>query len=177
MVVSRTKGEFEWDAANRAEYAGNEMFRELLFLTTRVPSQIDYLWGMSYYTQLVNPIPRFLWPDKPKADAGLLLAIAGGEVDARTGEAYLTRSPGLIGEMYWNFGVIGILALSAFGGWLVRSWDEMRCQADDHAFTFFVYCAGLAALFLFGRSFNLHTLFGLLSLSLLLFLLVPARQR
>jgi oligosaccharide repeat unit polymerase len=177
VVVSRTSGNFDWEAADRAKYAGNEMFRELLFLTTHVPDQVSYLWGLTYYTQLVNPIPRFLWPGKPVGDAGLLLAIAGGEVNRRSGEAYLTRSPGLIGEMYWNFGIFGIVCLSAFGGYIVRGWDNMREQAYSTPFAFFVYCAGLAILFLFGRSFNLHTMYGVLSLAILLFIAAPSRKK
>jgi oligosaccharide repeat unit polymerase len=175
VVISRTSGQFEWSAADRADYAGNEMFRELLYLTTRVPRDMDHLYGVTYYTQLVNPVPRFLWPNKPTTDAGLLLAQAAGEVDSG-GEAYLTRSPGLIGEMYWNFGLVGVIGLSALGGFLVRSWDELRETAQTRPFTFIVYIGGLGNLFLFGRSFNLHTLYGLLSLAGLVFLLGRSRS-
>jgi hypothetical protein len=169
VVVSRTSGRFDWSDAGRAEYAGNEMFRELLFLITRVPDRLDYLYGETYLTQLVNPIPRFLWPGKPTSDAGLLLAKANGEVLA-DGEAYLTRSPGLIGEMYWNFGILGVIGLSALGGAVVRAWDRLPKIGHSSPPAFLVHCAGLSILFLFGRSFNLPPMYGLLSLAVLLYL-------
>lgn len=169
VVVSRTKGQFDWDAREQAAYAGNEMFRELLFITTRVPDSLPYLNGTTYVTQLVNPIPRFIWPSKPTSDAGLLLAQAAGEVDA-TGEAYLTRSPGAIGEMYWNFGLFGVAGLSALLGVVVRSWDALREPGLQSPLVFLVYCAGLAALFLSGRSFTMNIYYGLLAIGGLVFL-------
>jgi oligosaccharide repeat unit polymerase len=172
VVISRTSGDFQWERAREADYAGNEMFRELQFISSNVPDQFDHLYGITYYTQLVNPIPRFVWPGKPTADAGLLLAKANGEVDS-SGEAYLTRSPGMIGEMYWNFGLLGVVGLSILGGVLVRGWDEFGRMTRGSPLAFLVYCAGLAVVFLFGRSFNLHTMYGLLSLAVLLMFLRP----
>jgi hypothetical protein len=60
------------------------------------------------------------------------------------------------------------VGLSAFGGVLARSWDELGKVTRHQPFGFLVYCAGLAVLFLFGRSFNLSTMYGLLSLAVLL---------
>ncbi len=88
-------------------YVGNEMLQELAYIIDNVPERCDYQLGYSYYVQIVNPIPRFLWPGKPAIDSGLLMAQLKGEVN-QTGEAYLTSSPGLLGEMYLNFGGWGI---------------------------------------------------------------------
>jgi oligosaccharide repeat unit polymerase len=166
IVESRGSGEFSWEARNRAQYVGNEMFRELLFITSKVPAVGDYQYGYNYYVQLVNPIPRFLWPDKPTLDTGLLMASMYGEVDTH-GEAILTISPGLIGEMYLSFGVIGIVGLSGFGGWLVKGWDRIPDLFSQSLPTMMFYSGGLGALFIMGRSFNMHMFYGLLSLALL----------
>jgi oligosaccharide repeat unit polymerase len=165
IVVSRGSGELDWDKRSEATYVGNEMFQELAFITTSVPDLVAYQMGYSYYVQLVNPIPRFLWAGKPVLDAGILMAEAKGEVDAVTGEAYLTRSPGLIGEMYLNFGWVGILVLSACGGWLVRSWDGTFERYGRSLPVFVLYCMGLAILFIMGRSFNLSMFYGVLFLT------------
>lgn len=167
LVISRTHGEFSWEARKEAEYVGNEMFRELLFIQSKVPSDADYQYGYSYYVQLVNPIPRFLWPGKPTLDTGLLMASLYGEVDRATGEAHLTVSPGLIGEMYLNFGWLGVIGLSALGGWLVRNWDRIAELHRASLVTMIYYFAGLATLFIMGRSFTMGMFYGLLSFAVL----------
>lgn len=161
-VASRNEGGFDLQKAQEAKYVGFEMFRELLFIASVVPSESDYKMGMTYYVQAVNPIPRFLWPGKPDGDAGLELArLQGSTIE---GVAYLTTSPGLIGEMYWNFGVFGILGISGFLGYLARAWDRALPFAERSLIAFTVYGAGLAIIFLSGRSFNMATLYGMLAL-------------
>lgn len=167
IVVSRGEGEFSWGAGDKAEYVGNEMFRELLFIRQKVPAEIDYQYGYVYYVQLVNPVPRFVWPEKPTLDTGLLMADLYGAVDENTGEAYLTVSPGLIGEMYLNFGWFGVIGLSAFGGWLVRGWDRVAEENADSLVTMVYFVGGLAVLFIMGRSFTMNMFYGLMSFALL----------
>jgi hypothetical protein len=170
IVASRGSGSFSWERSEDKDYVGNEMFRELLFITSKVPAEADYQYGYVYYVQLVNPIPRFLWPDKPSLDTGLLMASMYGAVDAR-GEAYLTVSPGLIGEMYLNFGVFGIFGLSLFGGWLVKGWDQIPELYGASLPTMMFYSGGLGVLFIMGRSFTVPMLYGLLSLAALAWLI------
>jgi oligosaccharide repeat unit polymerase len=167
IVISRGEGEFSWENHKKAKYVGNEMFRELLFIRQHVPNQIDYQYGYVYYVQMVNPIPRFIWEGKPTLDAGLLMADLYGEVDSKTGEANLTISPGMIGEMYLNFGWLGVIVISAFGGWLVRGWDRIAEQNGGSLVTMIYYIGGLAVLFIMGRSFTLNMFYGLASLALL----------
>jgi hypothetical protein len=172
-VVTRNTGEFRWSAADDVDYVGFEMFRELLFISSKVPDELEYRLGRTYYVQLVNPIPRFLWPDKPTDDAGLVLATARGEVDA-SGEAYLTRSPGLLGEMYWNFGIPGVFLLSALAGVLLRAWDRIPQLAPDSRCAFLIYTGGLGLVFLSGRSISMPTYYGLISFTVLLWVLIRA---
>lgn len=161
-VVTRNSGDFDLEKAAEAEYVGFEMFRELLYLTRLVPEESAYKYGHTYFVQAVNPIPRFLWPGKPDGDAGLELARLQGSV--ANGEAYMTTSPGLIGEMYWNFGIFGVIILSAFLGYLAKSWDRIQPLAERSILAFTVFSAGLAIIFLSGRSFNMATLYGMLAL-------------
>jgi oligosaccharide repeat unit polymerase len=170
IVVSRGDGEFSWESHKKAEYVGNEMFRELLFIQRNVPDRTDYQYGYVYYVQLVNPIPRALWPGKPTLDAGLLMADLQGAVDS-TGEAYLTISPGLIGEMYLNFGWLGIVGLSALGGWAVRGWDRLVTENPGSLVVRLYHVCGLAVLFIMGRSFTMGMFYGLLSFAVLAWLI------
>ena len=167
-VVGRNEGKLDWERAASADYVGFEMFRELLFITTVVPEKADYQLGYTYYVQVINPIPRAIWKNKPIGDAGLQLAKVKGMVAG--GDAYLTVSPGLIGEMYWNFGMPGIALISLFLGYLAKSWDRARPLTTRSVLAFTVFAAGLAIIFLSGRSFNMATLYGMLSLYALLVL-------
>jgi len=164
MVVSRQTGELSWESAKEAKYVGNEMFQELAYITTIVPDSLPYQWGYGYYVQIVNPIPRFLWEGKPRLDAGILMAQLKGEVDQKTGETFLTRSPGLIGEMYMNFGLVGIIGLSAFGGWIVRGWDNIALQNGNSVPTMILYFCGLGVLFILGRSFTMNMFYNIIFL-------------
>jgi hypothetical protein len=122
---------------------------------------------MTYFTQLVNPIPRAIWPNKPVADAGLIMARAYGAVD-KNGEPTMTTSPGFLGEAYLNFGFVGLLIIPAAAGVIVGAWDRLLPVASASMPAFMVYAAGLATIFTSGRSFNMSTFYGLLSLFVLL---------
>lgn len=167
-VLGRNDGRLDWENAADAEYVGFEMFRELLYLTDVVPEPLPYRFGRTYFVQLVNPIPRAVWPSKPVDDAGLELAKVKGMVAG--GDAYLTVSPGLIGEMYWNGGLVAIVIVSGILGYLAKSWDRARPMASRSILTFTVFAAGLGIIFLSGRSINAATLYGMLAIFALLML-------
>jgi hypothetical protein len=160
-VVSRNAGEFSWEDRKKATYVGSEMFQELLFMTTKVPDPIPFRFGGSYVVQICAPIPRFIWPAKPSLDTGIQLAEVRGEVDKRTGQAYYTRCAGILGEMYLNFGLPGLVLLNIFGGWLVRGWDRIPLRFARSLPTMIFYLAGLATLFFLGRGFSSQTLYPL----------------
>ena len=172
-VSGRNAGTTDWDKATEVDYVGFEMFRELLYLERMIPEYSDHKYGHTYYVQLVNPIPRFLWPGKPVGDAGLELA---GLQDSVANGADLTISPGLIGEMHWNGGIIGIFIVSAFMGYLAKSWDRIRPLATQSLLAFTIFAAGLAIIFLSGRAINMTVLYGMIAiLMLLLFFAKPKK--
>jgi len=168
IVLGRNEGKFDVNAATEAEYVGFEMFRELLFVArSSQEGRLSPQLGVTYFTQLVNPIPRAIWPDKPVADAVLILARAYGAVGP-DGEPLMTISPGFLGEAYLNFGMVGLLIVPGLAGLIVRAWDRMFRIATSALPPFLIYAAGLATIFASGRSFNFSTFYGLLSLFLLL---------
>jgi hypothetical protein len=139
------------------------MFRELLFISRANYEGMPLQWGLTYFTQVVNPIPRAIWPGKPVADAGLILARAYGAID-RYGEPTMTISPGFLGEAYLNFGFLGLIVIPAVAGVLVRAWDELFPVATRSLPAFLIYAAGLVTIFANGRSFNFSNYYGLLAL-------------
>jgi hypothetical protein len=167
VVAGRNEGKIDTSAAEKAEYVGFEMFRELLFVKHGTERDLPLQWGLTYFTQLVNPIPRAIWPGKPVADAGLILARAYGAVD-KNGEPTMTNSPGFLGEAWLNFGFFGVLVIPAIAGILVRAWDGLFVYAARSLPAFLIYAGGLATIFTSGRSFNLSNYYGLLSLFVLM---------
>jgi oligosaccharide repeat unit polymerase len=169
VVAGRTEGDFDLSNYNKREDIGFEMFRELLFVIRAEENGMAQQYGFTYFTQLVNPIPRAIWPGKPVGDAGLVMARAYGSVD-RSGEPTMTISPGFLGEAYLNFGFLGVLIVPAAAGIFVRAWDCLLPTATRSLPAFLVYVTGLAIIFLCGRSFNFGSLYGLLALFTLVIL-------
>jgi oligosaccharide repeat unit polymerase len=181
IVAGRNVGKFDVESATSTQYVGYEMFRELLFIVRAEQEGLPAEWGLTYFTQLVNPIPRAIWPNKPVSDAGLILARAYGAID-RYGEPSMTASPGFLGEAYLNFRLLGLLFVPALAGVIVRAWDRLLPVGSKSLPAFLVYAAGLAAIFASGRSFNMSTFYGLLALFVLLVALeqmgwTPRRNR
>jgi oligosaccharide repeat unit polymerase len=167
IVAGRNEGRFDVGAATSTDYVGYEMYRELLFIIRSEHDGLPLERGMTYFTQLVNPIPRAIWPSKPVADAGLIMARAYGAVD-RYGEPTMTTSPGFLGEAYLNFGFLGLLIVPAVAGVVVRAWDRLLPLAATSLPAFMVYATGLATMYQSGRSFNMSAFYGLLALFVLL---------
>jgi oligosaccharide repeat unit polymerase len=165
IVVSRDTGTLDWEKGAKVDYVGNEMFQELLYITSNVPGRVPYQMGATYFVQLCAPIPRFIWPAKPSLEVGIMMAQLRGEVDKTTGEAFYTRSPGLLGEMYLNFGLPGLFLLSVLGGWLVRGWDRIAESYASSLPTMIFYVAGLAAFYFLGRSFTVQLFYPLVFFS------------
>jgi oligosaccharide repeat unit polymerase len=171
---SRSGGFSEFQFRTDATWYGYEMFRELEFITTKFPDTEPYWMGYSYYIQLINPIPRFLWPDKPKAESGLIMAKLYNEIDPNTGEPFMTISPGIIGEMYMNFGFPGVVALSLIGGWIIRGWDHLVETYSHSTMVMIFYSVGLVTIFVAGRAVNMPQLYSIILVAAMAFISVPS---
>jgi oligosaccharide repeat unit polymerase len=167
VVAGRNAGKFDASVVMNVDFVGVEMYRELLFIIKAEEHGMSPEYGSTYFTQLVNPIPRALWPGKPVADAGLVLARAHEALD-RFGEPTLTVSPGFLGEAYLNFGFLGLLLVPAAAGVVVRAWDDLLPVGLRSLPAFLVYAGGVATIFACGRSVNFSTFYALMALFFLM---------
>jgi len=74
-----------------------------------VPQRLDRRYGSTYLKWMIAPIPRTYWPGKPSIRSGNLVghALFGNENQSGV-------PPGFVGELYMNFGLVGL----PFGGFL-----------------------------------------------------------
>jgi len=135
-------------------HQGFNMFEELCWVNcltddgTYTPA-----WGMLYFANFVNPIPRAIWPNKPTM--GLDYAIARGQGVNSEGEATSTVSVGMIGGGIANFGRLYGPVAAAF---LMALWcaflARLDLMGDDYGFLL-IYTVGIVGTFNFGRDVNI----------------------
>lgn len=89
--------------ARSSEYAETKLWQF-------VPDRVGFLYGKTYEAALLNWIPRSLWANKPRGvgfyNASLILGKPGGGGVPVSQEA----------EIFWNFGVGGLLIFGTFYG-------------------------------------------------------------
>jgi len=121
---------FTLDADEKIHHEGLNMYEELCWINTFIQDgTYKPNWGSRYFAELVNPIPRALWPGKPLI--GIDYAIVRGQAGGEASEAgvYATISTGMIGQGVVNFGrVLG----PAFAALLMSFWVAMLARLDLH---------------------------------------------
>ena len=139
---------------------GLNMFEELCWISTFIDNgKYPINWGARYFAELVNPIPRALWPGKPLI--GLDYAIARGMQygGADSSEIVATISTGFIGQGVVNFGrffgpMAAALLMSLWVAWLARL--DLNVQALGRLP---LYSLGLILTFNLGRDITLMNLY------------------
>jgi hypothetical protein len=144
------------------KHAGLNMFEELALINAFIEDgryQVNN--GARYFAELVNPIPRALWPGKPMI--GIDYAIARGQGWSAAGERQAgvgaTISTGMIGQGVVNFGpFFGVLAAAL----LMGLWCALLARQDlkgDRTGRLLLYMMGLVLTFNLGRDITLITLY------------------
>ena len=118
-------------------------------------------WGQRYFAEIVNPIPRVLWPGKPLIgiDYAIARGMAYGDLGAKSGGVAASVSTGMIGQGVVNFGgVLGPIA-AAF---LMAVWIAVLARQDlmgrdlGHLL---LYAIGLVLTYNMGRDITLLTIY------------------
>ena len=155
-------GVFDQVEASEGKHQGLNMFEELTWLNSFIDKGTYVVNnGARYFAELVNPIPRAIWPDKPMI--GIDYAIARGQLYGDAGDAQggvgATISTGMIGQGVVNFGTFfGVLAaalLMAF--WVgVLARQDLMGEKMGRMLLFFIGCV---LTFNLGRDITLITLY------------------
>src|SRR6202012_5256527 len=114
-------------AEKKVHNEGLNMYEELCWISTFIDNgKYQVNWGERYFAELVNPIPRGLWPGKPLI--GLDYALARGHhITGPNGTVDTTISTGMIGQGGVNFGrVLG----PAFAALLMSLWVVWLAHLD-----------------------------------------------
>jgi hypothetical protein len=147
---------------SQIKHAGLNMFEELAWANKLIEDgRYQMNTGARYFAELVNPIPRVLWPGKPLI--GIDYAIARGQgwsgAAGKEGGVGATISTGMIGQGVVNFGpFFGVLA-AAF---LMAIWAALLARQDlkgDKTGRLLLYMLGLVLTFNLGRDITLITLY------------------
>jgi hypothetical protein len=156
-----------------AKHAGLNMFEELGWVNLFIENgSFQPNMGSRYFAELVNPIPRVIWRDKPMI--GIDYAIARGQKweggAGNNAGVGATISTGFIGQGVVNFGrFFGPIAAAL----LMAAWAALLSRQDllgEQTGRLLLLVVGLVLTFNLGRDITLITLypffFGLIMLNI-----------
>jgi hypothetical protein len=84
--------------------------RELAFVVHGLQYGLTSLqYGASYRDALQQLVPRALWPDKPSFNQTINHSLVHRIGLVGKGDRYTSWGIGCLGEMVWNFGIVGLL--------------------------------------------------------------------
>lgn len=166
VIANRQGMSFDVDGAlsgktnvEEVHHEGLNMFEELAW-TNYLMVTGAYLpnAGQRYFAELVNPIPRAIWKDKPMI--GLDYALARGQARVGpNGETTSTISTGMIGQGVVNFGrILGPAAAAS----LMALWVALLARQDllgPDPGRLILYGCGLILTFNMGRDITLLVIY------------------
>jgi hypothetical protein len=145
---------------SKVHHEGLNMFEELCWINTFMNrGTYSPNWGSRYFAEMVNVIPRTLWPGKPMI--GIDYAIARGGGDGTSGQAgvYTTVSTGMIGQGVVNFGRwLGPLAAALLMSFWVAILARLDLEIHELGRLPLYFC-GVILTFNLGRDITLITLY------------------
>jgi len=166
VMASRSGMSFDIESAlsggadtEDVRHEGLNMFEELAWIDHFMATGV-YLpnMGSRYFAELVNPVPRAIWKNKPTI--GLDYAVARGQgAVGPEGETTATISTGMIGQGVVNFGRIGGPLASAV---LMALWVALLARQDllgSNPGRLILYGTGLMLTFNMGRDITLLVLY------------------
>ena len=149
--------------SKQTRHEGLNMFEELCWISSLIDSG-DYKpnYGERYFAELVNPVPRGLWPGKPFIGYDYAIARGQGFSVGDSGEMQgvtATVSTGMIGQGVVNFGTI---LGPAFAALLMSLWAALLARLDlrgQELGNLPLYVLGMVTTFNLGRDITFITLY------------------
>ena len=144
------------------KHLGFNMFEELGYINYFIENGTYKVnWGERYFAEIVNPVPRVLWPGKPMIgiDYAIARGMAYGDQAAKSGGVAASISTGMIGQGVVNFGrILGPIASAL----LMALWVAVLARQDlmgrdiGHML---LYAIGLVLTFNMGRDITLLVIY------------------
>jgi hypothetical protein len=145
-----------------SKHLGFNIFEELGYINYFIANGTYKVnWGERYFAEIVNPIPRVLWPGKPLIgiDYAIARGMAYGNQGAASGGVACSVSTGMIGQGVVNFGRIGgpIAAALLMAIWVaVLARQDLMGHDIGHLL---LYAIGLVLTFNMGRDITLLVIY------------------
>jgi len=144
------------------KHEGFNMFEELGYINYFIANgSFKVNWGERYFAEIVNPVPRVLWPGKPLIgiDYAIARGMAYGNQDAASGGVAASISTGMIGQGVVNFGrILGPIAAAL----LMAIWVAVLARQDlmgHDVGHLLLYAIGLVLTFNMGRDITLLVIY------------------
>ena len=155
---------FNLKQESEVHHEGLNMFEELCWVNTFIKQgTFEPNWGQRYFAELVNPIPRAIWHNKPLIDVDYAkargLGMSGNSGGNKEAGIYATVSTGMIGQGVVNFGrILGPTAAAL----LMSFWVAVLARQDLFIYKLGrlpLYALGLILTFNLGRDITFLTLY------------------
>jgi hypothetical protein len=149
-------------AHKKLKHDGFNIFEELGYINYFIANGTYKVnWGERYFAEVVNPIPRVLWPGKPMIgiDYAIARGMAYGNQAANEGGVACSVSTGMIGQGVVNFGgFFGVLAAALLMAYwvVILARQDLLGQKMGRMLLFFIGCV---LTFNLGRDITLITLY------------------
>ena len=128
----------------------NDFFTETAIAVDLVPRQTPYIQQFEPILFVTNPIPRYLWEEKPysKTVRYYSLGRSGFDEYLRTGTS---RMPSIVGQHWMSWGIAGVAGIAIFWGWAFAFFDSLYRRSPDASLASFLAMLGIVWLFLSWR--------------------------
>ncbi|MGO8698097.1 MAG: hypothetical protein ACLQVY_10310 [Limisphaerales bacterium] len=139
---------------------GLNMYEELCWITTFIEQGTYHVnWGSRYFAEVVNVVPRSLWPGKPMIGIDYAIVRGQGGGTANSAGVNATISTGMIGQGVVNFGrFLGPAAVALLMSFWVAALARLDLNVEKVG-RILLYAFGLVLTFNLGRDITLITLY------------------
>ncbi len=108
----------------------------LMAITSKIQDTGEHMNGRFFFGSIVlGLIPRAIWPARPPIGAQLLNEHFWSGVVADTGAPATT----MVGEIYWDFGLIGVGVVFFAFGYLLKAVERYRLRREGNLWTAVFY--------------------------------------
>lgn len=155
VLISRAKSHTSLGQVLEKTLAGRDMLdvAKTCHIINAVPEKMDYRYGEMLYGWMAAPIPRSAWPNKPMwAERGVFINThVFGDRGGISGVP-----PGLVAELYWNFGIVGTwIGLFLFGVLLKQLFNAFRPHTQNPtSLLIYILIVTRFCMFSFGNDFG-----------------------